>query len=166
MGVKTFFVEPAQAIINNPTDFEKIGLAAVKGTVVLFSKTTDGIIGTGTTITRSVGRGVAKLTMDDVFIHRREELQRQPLTAIDAVLRPFRDMHNGIYCSVVGLARVPARSYRAYGPSGLLPGIAKGIAGFPTKIVVGALDAITHTGMYTFSYIYTRITLVTICILI
>jgi hypothetical protein len=146
VGVKAFFVEPAQAIINNPTDLEKIGLAAVKGTVALVSKTTDGIIGTGTTITRSVGRGIAKLSMDDIFTHQREELQRQPITAIEAFFRPIKDLNNGFYCGIVGLARVPARSYRAHGVSGLLPGIVKGVEGLPTKIVVGALDAITHSG--------------------
>lgn len=146
MGVKSFFVEPANAIINTPADFEKIGIATLKGTVVLVSKATDGVIGFGTSITRSFGRLIAKLSMDEVFTYNREELQRPPLTAMGTCLRPLKDIRNGLYCGIVGLARVPARNYRQHGVAGLIPGIAKGVAGLPTKVVVGALDAITHTG--------------------
>ena len=122
MGVKAFFCEPALAIINTPTDIEKIGLAAVKGTFALVGNTADGLLGTSTTITRSVGRNVAKLSMDDIFIRRREELQRQPGSALDAALRPFLDISNGLYCGVAGIVRVPATGFHRHHFSGAVTG--------------------------------------------
>jgi hypothetical protein len=90
VGVSAFFYEPAHAMITSPTDLEKIGRAAMKGTFALVSNTTDGLISTGTTITRSIGRGVARLTMDEVFLKRREELQRRPVNTAEAWKRPVR----------------------------------------------------------------------------
>jgi hypothetical protein len=91
--------------------------------------TTEGFIGTGTTITRSVGRGVAKLSMDRTFKQRRKDLQRPPRNGKEAVMRPLKDIGNGLYCGVTGLVKVPYSSVKRYGISGLPTGIAKGIAG-------------------------------------
>jgi Vacuolar-sorting-associated 13 protein C-terminal len=74
-GVKDFFYEPAHALITNPNDIRKFGRSFLKGTISIVSNTTDGMIGTGTTITRSIGRNVAKLTMDAAFLRTREDLQ-------------------------------------------------------------------------------------------
>lgn len=115
VGVTAFFVEPGHAIINSPTDLDKIGLAAVKGTSQLVSKTVEGVSLLVFPIFRAFSRGLSKVTMDEIFLQNREELMRQPPTLGSAVARPFKDIGNGVYCSIVGLARVPARDYRAHG---------------------------------------------------
>jgi hypothetical protein len=41
-------------------------------------------------LSRHFPKGVAKLTMDDVFMRQRELLQRKPVTNRDLILRPFK----------------------------------------------------------------------------
>lgn len=146
IGVNDFFFEPANALINHPKDFGIIGRTVVKGAISIVSNTTDGFIGTGTTITRSVGRSVAQLTMDPAFIRSRETLQRAPIGVMEAFKRPFKDVGNGFYYGVVGLVKVPYNNTKRFGATGLVSGVAQGLAGLGTKPVVGVLDAITHTG--------------------
>lgn len=124
-GVRDFFYEPAHAIITSPTEIRKIGRGVVKGAVSLVSNTTVGFLGTGITITRSIGRGVAKLSMDSAYMRRREELQRVPATISAAAKRPFQDVSNGFYYAIVGVVKVPVKSVRRRGIIGLAPGIAK-----------------------------------------
>jgi vacuolar protein sorting-associated protein 13A/C len=124
-GVRDFFYEPAHAIITSPTEIRKIGRGVVKGAVSLVSNTTVGFLGTGITITRSIGRGVAKLSMDSTYLRRREELQRVPSTIKEAAKRPLKDVGNGFYYAVVGVVKVPYKSVRQRGIIGLIPGIAK-----------------------------------------
>jgi hypothetical protein len=104
------------------------------------------MIGTGTTISRSLGRNVAFLSMDNAFIQRRRDLQHLPRSPREAVLRPLRDIGNGLYYGVVGIVKAPYVSTKRYGLSGLPLGLAKGFVGLWVKPVVGALDAITHAG--------------------
>ena len=124
-GVRDFFYEPARAIIKSPTEIRKIGRGVMKGAVSLVSNTTVGFLGTGITITRSVGRGVAKLSMDSAYMRRREELQRPPATIKAAAKRPFQDVSNGVYYGLVGVVKVPMKSVRRRGVIGLGPGVAK-----------------------------------------
>ncbi|KAJ1408054.1 hypothetical protein B484DRAFT_436347, partial [Ochromonadaceae sp. CCMP2298] len=146
IGVKDFFFEPAHALINTPTEISKIGRGVVKGTVSLVSNTTVGFLGVGTGVTRSVGRGFAKLSMDSAYMRRREELQRPPATFTAAAKRPLLDVSNGFYYAVVGVVKVPYKSVKERGPLGLLPGLAKGVVGLASNPVVGILDAVAHSG--------------------
>ena len=146
VGVKDFFYEPAFALITTPTEFGKIGKSVVKGTLSLMTNTADGMIGTGTTITRNAGRGIAKLSMDNAFIIARQELQRMPRDPLNFVMRPLKDIRNGVYYGVMGVFRVPYFDVKRYGISGVIPGVAKGVIGVFTKPVVGLLDAVTHVG--------------------
>ncbi len=148
-GVKDFFFEPALAMIDNPTEINKLnklGKGFLKGAISLVSNTSTGFIGAGTTVTRAVGRNFAKLSMDKAFIRNREELQRAPKTLREAFIRPFRDIGNGIYCGFVGLVKAPYNTFRYNKPSTLFTGIMIGVTGLATKPSVGVLDAVTHTG--------------------
>jgi hypothetical protein len=129
VGVHDFFYEPAYALITTPTEFRKIGKGFMKGTASLVSNAAVGFIGTSTTITRSIGRGVLKLSMDETFIKAREKLQQNPKTVMETMARPIKDIGNGIYHGVTGLMTVPYRSVRKKGFRGFLPGVAKGVIG-------------------------------------
>jgi hypothetical protein len=146
IGVKDFFYEPAHALITNPNDIRAVGRSVVKGTISIISNTTDGMIGTGTTITRSIGRNVAKLTMDAMFTRNREELQKPVAGVQEALKRPVQDIINGLYCGGVGIVKVPYNEARRFGVQGFVLGVPKGIIGVATKPLVGVLDAVTHTG--------------------
>ena len=146
VGMKDFFYEPAKALVNNPNEIKRVGHVFVKGGVSLLSNTADGVIATATTMTRSVGKGLAALTMDDIFLRNREKLNKNPELLLDLVSRPFKDIGNGVYCGVVGIFRVPYNGAVKNGPIGFVTGIAGGVAGIAAKPVVGILDAVTHTG--------------------
>jgi hypothetical protein len=146
VGVRDFFYEPAYAIITTPTQFKKIGRGVMKGAVSLASNTADGLLGTATNFTRSFGKGVAALTMDDIFLRNRERLNKPPLSTSGYLTRPAKDIANGVFCGIVGVVRVPYHGAKQRGTTGLILGLAKGIAGVPAKPVVGVLDAFTHTG--------------------
>jgi hypothetical protein len=104
------------------------------------------IAGTATIMTRSVGKGVAILTMDDAFLQNRDKLNKHPNSAMGFVLRPLQDIGNGFYCGVVGVVRVPYVGAKRNGVVGFVSGLGKGIAGVATKPVVGILDSVTHIG--------------------
>lgn len=146
VGVRDFFYEPAHALIKSPTEIGKFGREVMKGAVSLVTNTADGMIGTATTMTRSVGKAVAALSMDNSFLRTRERLQKHPESILGVCVRPGRDVVNGVYCGVVGLVRVPYHGAKKNGAAGFVAGIGKGIAGLAAKPVVGVLDAITHTG--------------------
>lgn len=95
-------------------------------------------------MTRSVGRGVAILAMDDAFLQNREKLNKHPKDALGFVLRPVQDIGNGIYCGVVGIVRVPYVETKRHGLVGFVSGLGKGLAGVATKPIVGILDSVTH----------------------
>ena len=146
VGVRDFFYEPAYALISHPTEITKIGKGVVKGAVSLASNTADGIIGTTTVMTRSVGKGISYFARDELFLANREKLQRQPENMSEIVLRPFQDVGNGLYCGVIGIVRLPYQDVKKFGFPGLFTGLGKGIAGLGAKPIIGVLDAVTHTG--------------------
>ena len=47
-----------------------------------------------------------KGTFDEAFLRRRIDLNQIPRTKKDKILRPFRDLGNGIYCGIVGVVKV------------------------------------------------------------
>ena len=145
-GVVDFIYEPLSALYNSPTEISEIGKGVMRGAVSLASHTADGLIGTATTMTRSVGKGVAALTMDEVFLRNRERLNKNPETLGSHMIRPVKDVANGVYCGIVGVVRVPYHGAKRNGVIGFVGGVAKGIAGIAAKPVVGVLDALTHTG--------------------
>lgn len=146
VGVRDFFYEPAHALITSPTELGKIGKGFVKGTASLVSNTTVGMIGTSTTITRSIGRGILKLSMDQSYIKAREKLQANPKNVKETLSRPLKDIGNGFYYGITGVVKVPYGSIKKKGLKGVVPGVTKGIIGLAADPVVGILDAITHCG--------------------
>eukprot|EP00605_Chrysophyceae_sp_TOSAG23-4_P000166 GSChrysophyteH1.ASY1.ANO1.190.1 assembled CDS len=146
-GVKDFFYEPSNALISSPTEVTKITRGVMKGTLSLLGNTAEGVISTGINVTRSFGRGVSKLSMDQTFTVSREHLNRPPRSLGAASVRPFNDIVNGIYCGIAGVFKVPYTAWRRVGTlSSVGSAFAQGVAGLGAKPVVGVLDAITHSG--------------------
>jgi hypothetical protein len=111
-------------------------------------------------ITRSMGGGVAALSMDEEFQRNRIERDRRRsggagshgigsgdrTSALRLMGRAGRDMAGGLWAGVTGIIVEPARGLRDRGLRGFLIGICHGVAGVATKPMVGCLDAVTHTG--------------------
>ena len=142
-GVMDLFIVPLNVLIESPQEFVD---ALRKGTASLLYNATDGFIGTGSSITRSVGRTAAKLTMDSEFIKSREKLQRPIKKYQEALTLAQKDVLNAVYYAVIGVLSVPMSSFRWQKPfSSLSVGLMNGVLGLGLKPLVGALDAATHT---------------------
>jgi len=114
----------------------------VKGTISLVSNTTTGVFDAATSITRSIGRGVASLSMDDQYRIRRERVILQK----NVIFRPLQAFGIGIFYGVSGIFVEPYQGAKKYGTAGLIIGIGAGSLGLATKPLVGVLDAASHTG--------------------
>lgn len=76
-GVRDLFYAPAYAILNDRS-IQSFTFQTILGALSMVSNTTDGTLGTATTMTRFVGKGFAALAMDKDFIENREALSRTP----------------------------------------------------------------------------------------
>ncbi len=142
-GVMDLFIVPLNVLIESPQEFVD---ALRKGTASLLYNATDGFIGTGSSITRSVGRTAAKLTMDSEFIKSREKLQRPIKKYQEALTLARKDVLNAVYYAITGVLSVPLSSFKWQKPfSSLSVGLLNGVLGLGLKPLVGALDAATHT---------------------
>jgi hypothetical protein len=84
--------------------------------------------------------------MDYTFILNREYLNRTPSSIVGLLTRPLIDLGNGVYCGFIGLFRDPYLSVRARGFKGVPAGLTTAVVGAFVKPIVGALDAVAHTG--------------------
>lgn len=127
------------------------GRGVAKGTLSLVGNTTSGILGFTTKITRSVGGGVAVLSMDEEFQSRRLRRERVRKGQGSASSSKFikqagYELANGVFHGVAGIVVDPYQGARRDGVRGFFFGVCQGVAGVATKPMVGCLDAITHTG--------------------
>ncbi len=152
-GVWDFFYEPAEGLMHSPFAF---GLGVAKGTLSLVSNTASGVLGFTTKITRSVGGGLAVLSMDKEFqmnrIQRRVKREQSlkeggKLRAVGRhMFQAGKELGGGIYRGVSGIFVQPYRRGKDRGVKGFVVGASIGVAGLVTKPMVGCMDAVSHTG--------------------
>ncbi len=152
-GVWDFFYEPAEGLLHSPYAFVR-GVA--KGTLSLVSNTAGGILGFTTKITRSVGGGLAVLSMDKEFqmnrIQRRVKKEQSlkdggKLRAVGKHMsQAGKELGGGFYRGVSGVFIQPYRRGKDSGAKGFVVGIFTGMAGLVTKPIVGCMDFVSHTG--------------------
>lgn len=145
-GVKDFFTEPMEGMVRSPAEFGK-GLAS--GSVSLLKGTVVGV-GLGvSSITASVGRGVATLAFDDSYVRdRAERAARQqasrPAHIGEGLIEGTKDLGRGIAQGIAGVVLDPLRGAEAAGMSGFVKGVGKGLTGLVVKPVAGVLDLATR----------------------
>jgi vacuolar protein sorting-associated protein 13A/C len=69
-GVKDFFIEPRDALLHDPSQF---GKGVLRGTASLVRNTVKGVSTFGSTLTGSMGTGLALISMDSEYAARREK---------------------------------------------------------------------------------------------
>ncbi len=152
-GIWDFFYEPAEGLMHSPYAF---GRGVAKGTLSLVSNTASGVLGFTAKITRSMGGGIAVLSMDKDFqikrIHRRVKGE-QNLTEVGKLravgkrmLQAGKELGGGIYRGLSGVFVQPFRRGKERGIKGFGVGVFTGLTGLVTKPMVGCLDAVAHTG--------------------
>jgi len=167
-GVRDFFVEPAQGLVQSPLAF---GRGLVRGTGSLLRHTVVGL-GTGlSSISSSVGAGVAALSLDSGYLRDRataaaarthggpggggaggyaggggsDAAAGKPAHIGEGLLQGTRDLGRGVAQGLAGVVLDPLRGAEAEGAAGFVKGVGRGVAGLVAKPVAGVLDFAART---------------------
>lgn len=143
-GVKDFFYEPAKGLVQSPKAFGK-GLA--KGTLSLVSNTMSGVFGSASSITTSLGKGVARLGLESEAEQEQRRLSEQQRVAHvgQGLMVGGQRLATGIVGGLTGVFTEPVKGAKQGGLTGFLHGSAKGVLGLVTKPAAGALGLASAT---------------------
>eukprot|EP00494_Astrolonche_serrata_P024325 UN24583 len=116
-GVKDLFYEPYQGLIVSPTAFA-FGLQ--KGALSLVRNTISSVFTSVGTVTGSVGRGIAVLSMDDDYIRKRkrDEQGKGPKHAGEGIAKGVTSLGKGIFSGVTGIFVDPVKGAQKGGVGG------------------------------------------------
>ena len=142
-GISSFFYEPARALVLNPSDF---GGGIARGTSALVGGVASGVTGAGSKMTGVLGKGMAALSMDEVYQQDREKAsQRAKRSAASGVTEGLAHFGRSLFDATTGLVAQPIAQGRDGGFGGLMKGVGMGLVGLIAKPVSGAADLIGFT---------------------
>ncbi|CAD7705163.1 unnamed protein product [Ostreobium quekettii] len=133
-GVASFFYEPAKGIVHSPEAFTR-GLAA--GTMSLIKNSMYGVFDTVSHVTGGVSKGLAALSLDDVYYQR---FQSRHGTNRENVIQGFHTLGWGIVNGVTGIVMDPVVGAAEGGVKGFAKGVCTGVVGIVTKPTSGMLE--------------------------
>ena len=127
-GAKNFFYEPYKGFIQGPGEFVD-GLRY--GVMSLLGGTLGGVSGAVSKITGTVGKGLARLTLDGEYQQlRRQRMSERPSNVGEGLLRGSKGLVKGIVFGVAGIVTKPIQGAKAEGAEGFFKGVGKGEAKF------------------------------------
>ncbi|MBN3293240.1 VP13C protein, partial [Polypterus senegalus] len=142
-GVEAFFYEPFQGAVQGPEEFAEGFVIGVKS---LLGHTVGGAAGVVSRITGSVGKGLAAITMDKEYQHkRREEMNRQPKDFGDSLAKGGKGLIRGVVGGVTGIITKPVEGAKKEGAAGFFKGIGKGLVGVVARPTGGIIDMASST---------------------
>jgi len=142
-GVKDFFYEPAQGLVQSPMAF---GRGVAKGSTSLVKHSVYGLSSTVSKISESMGKGVATLSMDQQYLQEREEASRQqPRHVGEGLIFGMKELGLGVYKGATGVVMDPIKGAKQDGLPGFAKGVGTGLIGVAVKPGVGILDMATRT---------------------
>eukprot|EP00923_Selenidium_pygospionis_P030695 GHVN01054473.1.p1 GENE.GHVN01054473.1~~GHVN01054473.1.p1 ORF type:complete len:2255 (-),score=166.66 GHVN01054473.1:628-7392(-) len=105
----------------------------------IVKKTISGLSASIESITKSLGRGLAKTTFDKNFRRKREERKRN---MENKLLFGVTQLAVSLGSAIAGIWQQPMRETRAHGPRGIISGTAKALGGLVTKPAIGLFDSV------------------------
>lgn len=126
-GVKAFFYEPAQGLVQGPGEFAK-GLG--RGTKKLVSSTAYGVLNSASKVTGTVGNLIANLSYDQEFKEGRAEGKK-------GFVYGFTEGFKGV-------VKNPIKGAKENGALGAIKGIGTGLLGVIVKPVTGIIDEVNN----------------------
>ncbi|KAF5306759.1 hypothetical protein FQA39_LY01517 [Lamprigera yunnana] len=137
-GVEDLFYEPFQGAIQGPGEFAE-GL--VLGVRSLFGHTVGGAAGAVSRITGALGKGVAALTFDEEYQHKRKtQFNKPPATIQEGIARSGKGLVMGVFDGVTGVFTKPISGAKDQGVEGFFKGVGKGVVGLVTRPTAGVID--------------------------
>ncbi len=143
-SVEDLFYEPFQGAVEGPSEFAE-GL--VIGVRSVFSGVVGGAAGTFSRITGALGKGLASLTFDEKFQHKRREgiKKRGRQTFGESFARGGRGLVMGFVDGVTGVATKPIEGAKEEGVGGFFKGVGKGVVGLAARPTGGLVDFVSGT---------------------
>ena len=143
-SVEDLFYEPFQGAVEGPSEFAE-GL--VIGVRSVFSGVVGGAAGTFSRITGALGKGLASLTFDEKFQHKRREgiKKRGRQTLGESFARGGRGLVMGFVDGVTGVATKPIEGAKEEGVGGFFKGVGKGVVGLAARPTGGLVDFVSGT---------------------
>lgn len=140
-GFKDLFYEPAKGIAISPEEF---GAGLKRGGASFVTKSVAGLFNSTSKVLRTIGSGVAFVSMDEEYRARRDLAKRrdQPTNALTGVFTGMKEFGEGLAEGVAGIIVQPVRGFQQEGALGIAKGMGKGIIGAAVKPVVGTLDLV------------------------
>ncbi|KAF5289221.1 hypothetical protein FQR65_LT00109 [Abscondita terminalis] len=142
-GVEDLFYEPFQGAIQGPGEFAE-GL--VLGVRSLFGHTVGGAAGAVSRITGALGKGIAALTFDEEYQHkRRDQINKPPASVQEGIARGGKGLIMGVVDGVTGVFTKPISGAKDQGVEGFFKGMGKGVVGLVTRPTAGVIDFASGT---------------------
>eukprot|EP00736_Rhodelphis_marinus_P003333 Rmarinus@m.26872 len=145
-GVRALFYEPAKGLSQGPVEF---AAGVTKGAKTLVSSTVYGFSSTAGTVTGTLSKGIASLSMDDEYQARRDRQSRkrqlEHTSVPGAALRGIKDLKNSMVDGFGGVLTKPMEGAKKDGVRGFGKGLMQGVFGAVTKPTIGVLDFATST---------------------
>ncbi|KAL5247330.1 hypothetical protein ACHWQZ_G019262 [Mnemiopsis leidyi] len=142
-GTKDLFYEPYQGIVQGPREFAE---GVVIGMNSFLRHSVGGIVGAASKISRSLGKGLAKLTFDEEYQKQRaRRMAQKPAHIGEGLVRGGKSFLMGLYHGVTGVVVKPVEGAAQEGVEGFFKGVGKGLVGAVTRPLGGINDMITYT---------------------
>lgn len=142
-GVKDLFYEPAKGIAISPEEF---GAGLKRGGASFVSKSVAGLFDSTSKVLRTLGSGIAIMSLDDDYQARRDLSKRrdQPTNALAGMMTGFMEFGENLAEGVAGLIVQPIKGFQQEGAVGIAKGVGRGLIGVAVKPVVGTLDLVSR----------------------
>ncbi|XP_072019770.1 intermembrane lipid transfer protein VPS13A-like [Amphiura filiformis] len=142
-GVKDFFYEPYQGIVQGPEEFAE-GIAL--GMRSLFGHAVGGAAGAVSRITGTLGKGLAALTMDEEYKRKRQQaINQRPATFQEGLARGGKGLVMGFVEGASGIVTNPFQGAKKEGAKGFFKGVGRGLIGVVAKPTAGVVDFASGT---------------------
>ncbi len=139
-GVKDFFYEPWEGLASDGSLEAFLG-GVGKGTNSLLGNAVDGTMTTTSNITKTLGHGLASLTLDPKYKHDRVRRKAQEAQTVkQGLVQGGRELGRGLYEGLTGMILAPVRGAERDGVVGFGKGLVKGLVGAAVKPAVGMVD--------------------------
>ena len=138
-GVKDFFYEPAQGMVNGPLS---AGRGFIKGTGSLLKNTVEGTFDTVSKLANSMATGITILTQDREYLkeRQREQARNKPRNIVDGVEMGVKSLFLNLGQGISGVVSEPMKGYKKNKITGMLIGSMRGLSGLVVKPFAGVLD--------------------------
>ncbi|KAJ9460750.1 putative vacuolar protein sorting-associated protein 13A [Diplonema papillatum] len=148
-GLSDLFYEPASAFGKENANVVDVVASLGKGATSLAGGFAYGVSSTASSITSSLGKGVAALSFDDEYLYQRKCAQAlpkpRPINIGEGFLDGATQFAAGIGEGLTGIVRKPMEGACERGLSGLISGVGIGLVGAFVKPVTGAIDFAART---------------------